>query len=255
MESKADRIRAALKDLVNNGHRIYYGLAYEYANPEVKKKIKEIKLDFNGNYEKWYSEAREVLKQLIPDRIKDFDALYKSDKRKEITFATYTVSDALIGLETRWAGELKCSPGTALSKFMNQITILESAEKAIDGILFRLRNVLQADLFDSELEEAEILNKNGFVRAAGAVAGVVLEKHLQELLVRKNVSLTKKNPSLSDLNDALKNGNAIEVKDWRFIQHLADIRNLCDHKKEREPKKEEIVDLILGVQKVIKTMG
>ena len=59
MESKADRIRAALKDLVNNGHRIYYGLAYEYANPEVKKKIKEIKLDFNGNYEKWYSEARE----------------------------------------------------------------------------------------------------------------------------------------------------------------------------------------------------
>ena len=82
-----------------------------------------------------------------------------------------------------------------------------------------------------------------------------MEKHLQELLVRKNVSLTKKNPSLSDLNDALKNGNAIEVKDWRFIQHLADIRNLCDHKKEREPKKEEIVDLILGVQKVIKTMG
>lgn len=255
MESKADRIRAELKDLINEGHRIYYGLAYDYANPEVKTKIKDIKLDFNSNYEKWYSEAREVLKQLIPDRIKDFDALYKIDKRKEIDFSTYTISDALIGLETRWAGELKCSPGAALSKFMNQITILESAEKAIDGILFNLKNVLQADLFDSELEEAEVLNKAGFVRAAGAVAGVVLEKHLQGLVAKKNISLTKKNPSLSDLNDALKNGNAIEVKDWRYIQHLSDIRNLCDHKKEREPKKEEIKDLISGVDKVIKTIS
>jgi hypothetical protein len=40
---------------------------------------------------------------------------------------------------------------------------------------------------------------------------------------------------------------------WRFIQHLADITNLCDHNKEREPTEEEVQELIEGVSKVVKT--
>jgi len=255
MTTKATKIKEEIKQLILTGHAIYYGLAFDYTDETTKKKIKDIKIDFNKNYEKWYSEAREVIKQLIPDRLKDFDSLYKNDKRKEVDFLTYTVSDALIGVETRLGGILKCSPNTALPKMMNQINILESVEKAVDGILFNLTNVLQADLFDGELEEAKVLNKNGYFRAAGAVAGVVLEKHLHQVIKQKNITLSKKNPGLADLNEALKNGNVIEVKDWRFIQHLADIRNLCDHKKSRDPNKEEIDDLIVGVEKVIKTVS
>jgi hypothetical protein len=44
------------------------------------------------------------------------------------------------------------------------------------------------------------------------------------------------------------------VPQWRFIQHLGDIRNLCDHAKEREPTKEEIEDLVAGTEKVLKTI-
>lgn len=255
MTARADKMKEEIKGLILTGHAIYYGLAFDYTDDATKKKLKDIKLDFKKNYEKWYSEAREVIKQLLPDRVKDFDALYKNEKRKEIDFLTYTISDALIGLETRLAGQLKCSDQTALPKLMNQINILESVEKAIDGILFNLTNVLQADLFDGELEEAKVLNKNGYFRAAGAVAGVVLEKHLHQVIKQKSVPLAKKNPGLADLNDALKNGSIIEVKDWRFIQHLADIRNLCDHKKSKDPNKEEIDDLIGGVEKIIKTVG
>jgi hypothetical protein len=41
---------------------------------------------------------------------------------------------------------------------------------------------------------------------------------------------------------------------WRFIQHLADLRNLCDHKKKRDPKTEDIDELIEGVEKITKTL-
>jgi hypothetical protein len=44
------------------------------------------------------------------------------------------------------------------------------------------------------------------------------------------------------------------VPQWRFIQHLGDIRNLCDHAKEREPTKEGIEDLVAGTEKVLKTI-
>lgn len=45
-----------------------------------------------------------------------------------------------------------------------------------------------------------------------------------------------------------------DIVNWRFIQHLGDIRNLCDHNKDREPTKEEVEELINGTEKVIKTI-
>ncbi len=56
------------------------------------------------------------------------------------------------------------------------------------------------------------------------------------------------------LNNALKTANAMEVERWRYVQHLADIRNLCDHDKKREPTAEQANDLIDGVVKTIKPL-
>lgn len=36
-------------------------------------------------------------------------------------------------------------------------------------------------------------------------------------------------------------------------QHLADLRNLCDHKKSREPTDLEVKDLIAGVTAIVKS--
>ncbi|MFC6759589.1 hypothetical protein ACFQFQ_08995 [Sulfitobacter porphyrae] len=52
----------------------------------------------------------------------------------------------------------------------------------------------------------------------------------------------------------LKDANVTTLPQWRFIQHLADIRNICDHAKGREPTKEEIEDLVAGTEKVLKTI-
>lgn len=68
------------------------------------------------------------------------------------------------------------------------------------------------------------------------------------------VTITKKDPAVSDLNDPLKAAGVYDVPTWRKIQHLADIRNLCDHKKGREPTESEVAELIAGVSTIVKTI-
>lgn len=109
-------------------------------------------------------------------------------------------------------------------------------------------------MFDSELSAASDLLKKGFIRASGAIAGVVLEKHLSQVLDNHNLSTRKKHPSISDFNDLLKNGDVLDTPNWRQIQRLGDIRNLCDHNKDREPTKDEAQELISGVEKFTKTL-
>lgn len=113
---------------------------------------------------------------------------------------------------------------------------------------------MQADLLDDELHSAEELNKNGYARAAGAVAGVVLEAHLGTVCDRHGITPKKKNSTIADFLDALKANGTVDTATWRFIQHLGDIRNKCDHKKTADPTKAEVTDLIEGVRKITKTV-
>ena len=113
---------------------------------------------------------------------------------------------------------------------------------------------MQADLFDSEFDTARALAKSGFLRAAGAICGVIIEKHLLHVCKIHGIAIRKKNPGISDLNQALKDNGLVTVPQWRFNQHLADIRNLCDHAKGKEPIKDEIEDLMSGTEKVLKTI-
>lgn len=98
------------------------------------------------------------------------------------------------------------------------------------------------------------LAKQKFLRAAGAVAGVVLERHLLQVCDNHGIKVSKKAPGIADLNNALKDGGVVDIPQWRFIQHLADIRNLCDHRKKVEPTADQVNDLITGVTKVMKIL-
>ena len=120
--------------------------------------------------------------------------------------------------------------------------------------MFDIQEVLQSDIFDSELGAAKELTKKGYIRGAGAIAGVVLEKHLGHICKVHDLKSRKKHPSISDFYQMLKENEIIDTPKWRFIQHLGDLRNLCDHPKERDPTKDDTLELIEGVQKVIKTV-
>lgn len=224
-----------------------------------KSKIQEFKTklpSFKDKYQSWYSESLAVVKLLLPDRAADFQRLYEKPKgRKEIRYGNYVIEDYLQGLRVTHAGLGEIvSPNAAIPQFQQQLNILRSAQRRFESSLFDIKQLLQADLFDSELEAAGELNKNGFTRGAGAMAGVVLESHLTQVCEKHNIKVTKRNPTINELNELLKANDVVEVSTWRFIQHLGDLRNKCDHKKKTDPTQQEIEELIEGVAKIAKSV-
>lgn len=261
MTSKIDAIKKELQDLIMRGNHLYLAMLDDVTGlpDKIKKQLKDNKIklpQFKAEYDTWYSEALSLIKQLLPDRVEDFKRQYKDEKRKEITFLTYGISDYLLGLRTTrgYMEEVVADKSAAVGKMEIQNSILKAVEKRLESSLFDIQEVLQADLFDSELEAAKELSEKGFMRGAGAIAGVVLEKHLGHVCETHSLKTRKKHPSISDFNQMLKDNEVIDTAKWRFIQHLGDIRNLCDHKKDREPTKDDIAELIEGVEKVIKTV-
>jgi len=269
MEINLERYKKDLKRLIDDGTQLLMAMQFAFVRDAFKSDLKRVlksekkisefikKLpSFSDNYQTWYSEALILLRQLLPDRISDFVKLYEKPKnRKNITYENYVIEDALQGLYIRNAlGEKVVGPDAAIPRFTQQLNIIKSINRRFGSSLFDIRQLVQADLFDSELDAARELNKKGFVRGAGAIAGVVLEAHLAQVCENHNIKVKKKNPSINDYNQLLKDNDIIETKDWRFIQHLADLRNLCDHKKKREPKREDIEELINGVDKITKTI-
>ena len=67
-----------------------------------------------------------------------------------------------------------------------------------------------------------------------------LEKHLASVASNHSLKVTKKNPTIADFNDALKAGSVLDTPAWRGVQRLDDLRNLCAHGKEREPKRKKL---------------
>ncbi|KQM35676.1 hypothetical protein ASF03_02195 [Rhizobium sp. Leaf68] len=237
---------------------MYYALFKEHGTEDDKASIpKELdKLPtFSLAYEPWYSECVALLTQIAPERLDDFRALYSSKThRKEISYANYTLSDCLRGLNGTRYGEVIYGPRSAARPMLQQASIVEGLNNRFKSTLFDIRTLVHADILNDELQASEELNKNGFQRGAGAVAGVVLEGHLGAVCERHQLTLRKKDPAISDLNDALKTAAVIDTVQWRFIQHLGDIRNKCDHKKSTDPTKEEVDELIQGVKKITKTV-
>ena len=270
MISNLERYKKDLESLIKRGTSLCNALTYAQNKSGFESEAKRQLGDkaavflkglpsFKDTYQSWYSEAKALTRQLLPDRIEDFSRLYEKPKsRKEITYENYTIEDALQGLnvtKTRGFESTKVvDPAAAIPRMEQQLRIVEAAIARFDSSLFDIRQLLQADIFDSELDAASHLLKNKFARAAGALGGVVLEKHLTEVCSSHKVASAKKAPTISTLNDALKGAGVIDTVQWRFLQHLGDVRNLCDHGKKPDPTEEQVQDLLDGVDKVIKTI-
>ena len=238
MESKIDKYKLDIQQLINDGETILKKLNTTYDLVQLKQE-----------FEIWYTESFALIKVVLPDRINDFSKMYYNDKTKN---GLMTYFQHIPSMLDEWGDSTIIDQ--VKSVLDSQIGILKSCEKRFESSLFDIKQLLQADIFDSELDAARELNKKGFLRAAGAISGVVLEGHLKQVCINHNIVIKKTNPTISDFNQLLKDNEIIETHDWRFIQRLGDIRNLCDHKKQREPTKEEIEELIKGVEKIIKTL-
>lgn len=212
--------------------------------------------DFGGQYQRWYSKAMRVVEQLLPDRYQEFKELYRLDKRpKDLDVTTYTVSDYIHGTVVNRGGIKRFDPmAVGMGKMKDQVNILASAHDRLESILTDIEGSLEATLLDDELETASELLRAKHVRSAGVIAGVALERHLKTVADNREVGLGRKRPQIGSLNDALKEARVFDNPRWRELQRLGDIRNLCAHDGEREPKAEEVHELIESTERIVKTV-
>ena len=265
-----EQYKGDLGRLIAAGERLWMAMQYKCWPKEFEERVREeygekATPDFLGDlpsfpdeYQAWYSEAKALVRQLLPDRSDDFSGYYEKPKtRKEITFESYRISDYLEGLRVTGSGfpaEEIVDPSAAIPRFKQQLAIVKAISNRFESSLFDIRQLVQADLFDSELEAAKALVKQGFLRGGGAMAGVVMEKHLAQVCENRKVKLPKKALTIGDFNDALKKAEAIDLPQLRFNQHLGALRNLCDHNKDAAPTKEQVNELVDGVMKLTKTL-
>ena len=265
-----ERYKGDLERLIEKGQQLRTAMDYECWPDEFKNSFREQLEEeeiahrvrnlpsFRAEYQAWYSEAGALVRQLLPNRFDDFSSYYeKPTPRKVITAENYGISDYLRNIRRTYPvldHRESVMPSKAIQPFQQQLAIVKAARNRFESSLFDIRQLVQADLFDSELEAAKALVKNGFLRAAGAVAGVVMESHLAQVCQNHAITIRKKKPTIGDFNNALKEADVIDTSQWNFNRYLGDIRNTCDHKQEADPTEEQVKDLVAGVMKLTKTL-
>lgn len=253
-----DSIQKEFQALIEEGNELYFSmyLLDEEGESALKKANVDIdKLpDFTLGYQCWYTKSYYLIKLVAPDRLTDFEELYKKKKGKEPTFDTYCLSDALLGTHITRGITVIAKPRSVMSKMEQQISILKSVKELTENYFYNLEIEIRSDVLDSEIDSAYELFSKKFLRAAGSIAGVVLEKHLSNIASQHGIIITKKDPTISEFNDKFKENGVYDVINWRKIQYLGDIRNLCCHNKKIEPTEEQVKDLLDGVKYVIQNV-
>jgi hypothetical protein len=241
--SKREAIHKELDALYEEGAK----LAVAFQKKEEKQ--------FQYDYQRWYTKALKAIASLATDRHAEFRSYYEVDtRRKSLGYGTYVIQDYLKGVAPNTYQHPDFDArAQVLTCFFNQLTILKAIGERVDSVLANIEGELYAELQDSEVVVARQLAKVS-LRAAGALVGVVIEGHLQKIASAHGVKLAKKNPTIADLNDPLKAASIIDTPGWRKISFLADLRNLCSHKKDAEPTKEQVEELIQGAEWLTKNV-
>ncbi|RBO82666.1 DUF4145 domain-containing protein [Marinomonas aquiplantarum] len=115
------------------------------------------------------------------------------------------------------------------------------------GFLTSIKNLIQADVFDSELEQANELLNSGYKLASAVIAGVVLETALRDLCVRESI-LTGK---LDKMNADLTKKGVYNKLQQKRITALADIRNSAAHGKPNDFSENDVKNMIKDIEQFL----
>jgi hypothetical protein len=224
---------------------------------QILKSLENIKdmIEFRTVCQRWDTQSLKIVQTLAPDKYDEFVNYYLTNPNQKLLDAS--IQDYVRGMgqaKDAYTDELPFDPHElARIRFLNQLQVLDELSYRVESVLADVENHLFAELQDKELEAANVLKKIS-LRAAGDLAGVVLERHLQRVAANHAVPITKQEATIRDLNDPLKLGKAYDFSTWRKIQRLGDLRNLCSHQRNGDPTKEQVEDLIAGVNSIIKSV-
>lgn len=115
------------------------------------------------------------------------------------------------------------------------------------GYVTSVKNLVQAEVFDSELEQATELLTAGYATAAAVIAGVVLETTLRNLCYSNGLAHGKLDKMNADLTKAGVHNALIQKK----ITALAAIRNSAAHGNANGFTKDDVQSMITEVNRYV----
>lgn len=245
-------LQKELEILINEGKELmvmfYYKAqkSFRFSEEEYKIIKKYGTKDFvlEKAYNSFYTRTLLVLSKILPERLDEFKECYISNNPNTL----YDISRYLLHVQCI---NLKGSYEIyAIKQFERQLGFLEAAKDLINTTCYNIENDIRYHVYIDELDAAEHLLKRNYIRAAGSVAGVVLENHLKVVCKSiSNIDLDG-NETLSKYNALLKN----QIGDilWGRIDAISRIRNLCDHAKDSNPTKNDVQFLINETKEIIR---
>jgi len=205
---------------------------------------KSIQRESIRKYQRYVIAGSHFIKEFIPEKEAEFSAHYT----QQAADYNYGIMDFLL-LRTE---QLSSERSILVDRFRERLEIQRSILCSIPDLVkikeLQLREIISADFVDREIEEAEFLFRNKNYRAAGALAGVALEKHLQTLCDKYEIEY-KKTDTIGPLSQKLYDHKKMEKSQMRLVQYLGDIRNKCDHPDDLVIS--EIESLVEGVKKFV----
>jgi hypothetical protein len=129
--------------------------------------------------------------------------------------------------------------------------ILKAAEDDHDkGQLFEIRRLVEAELLDDFLEQAEHLLGSGYYQPAAVVAGCVLEDRLRKLCGQHGIALPPK-PKLDAMNAELAKAGVYSKLVHKRVTTLADLRNKAAHGQWSEFSQDDVKEMIQAVRRLM----
>jgi len=247
LEALADEIEKGGKELIEKAPLLYEPATYfpDHYWGTLSEDMKELQREVIRKYQRWYSSAYQLIKEYLPEKEAEFVEHYE-DKTKSII--KEGVIDLLQFRSSQYTSDKSKIIESCVDKFEIQRSILLSIPDVAEIKELNLRRLISADFVETEIEQAEMLFTNGFLRAAGTLAGVALEKHLKTLCDINGVSYKLKD-TIEPLAHALYKADMLDIIELKKVQYLASIRNKCSHSN--DITNEEVKSLIAEVKKFV----
>jgi hypothetical protein len=140
---------------------------------------------------------------------------------------------------------------TNLSRLKRIKAIFFAAKEDFEGgYLVSVKNLIQGEVFETELEQAKELQSAGYKTAAAVIAGVVLETSIRNLCTQHNIQ----HGSLNKMNADLAKAGVVNKLRQKRITALADIRNSAAHGKPDEFTTADVEMMINEIEAMVSDM-
>lgn len=183
---------------------------------ETKQSVAE---DFLLN---WSVKAKNIIANSCGEESQHFKAFEKAQR--------YTMGDSAFSVLRRLAA-----------------VFLAAKEDFEGGYVKSIKSLIQAEVFDDELEQAVELLNSGYKSPAAVVAGTVLESTLRSLCLAQSIEFGKMDKMNTDLAKAGVHNGLVQKR----ITAIAAVRNSAAHGKNNDFTDADVKSMIDDVRRYV----